>query len=159
MNLPDGFQKITDTAILGFFNEYRFLSNFHVHPIMIDGITYPSNEHAYMAYKTDDIELKKIIAKIPTCSAVKRFGQTISLRADWDNYRVAAMLNCQYQKYEDPELAKLLLATGDKYLEETNWWGDRYWGVQDGVGLNMLGKVCMIVRSNLRQKANAIISF
>ena len=25
---------------------------------------------------------------------------------------------------QNPELGENLLATGDRYLEETNWWGD-----------------------------------
>lgn len=45
-----------------------------------------------------------------------------------------------------------LLATGTRYLEETNTWGDTYWGVCEGKGLNMLGKTLMQVRDELRRR-------
>ena len=53
---------------------------------------------------------------------------------------------------QNPELAMQLLATGTRYLEETNTWGDTYWGVCEGKGLNMLGKTLMQVRDELRRR-------
>ena len=38
-----------------------------------------------------------------------------------------------------------LIDTAGLYLEETNDWGDQFWGV-DGTGLNMLGHTLMFVR-------------
>jgi predicted NAD-dependent protein-ADP-ribosyltransferase YbiA (DUF1768 family) len=43
-----------------------------------------------------------------------------------------------------------LLASGGATLEEGNPWGDRLWGVVDGVGENRLGKILMKVRDELR---------
>ena len=48
--------------------------------------------------------------------------------------------------YRNKELRKKLLETGDRYLEETNWWGDDFWGVCNGEGRNELGKILMKVR-------------
>ena len=36
---------------IGFFDEYRFLSNFHLCPIELDGVVYGSLEAAYQAAK------------------------------------------------------------------------------------------------------------
>ena len=47
-------------------------------------------------------------------------------------------------------LTDALLATGDEKLVEGNTWGDRYWGVCDGNGLNKLGGILERVRENLR---------
>lgn len=174
MNLPENYQIINEHGIYGFFNEFRFLSNFHLCEILIDGIIYPSSEHAYMAYKTDDVLVKQKIADLEKPSDAKKMGQEIELRPDWEYYRVAAMLNCLHLKFQNSELADMLCATENKYLEETNWWKDRFWGVHKSTatkaqlenefssgslkkeiedrpgGLNMLGKCLMIVRSNLR---------
>ena len=46
--------------------------------------------------------------------------------------------------------AELLLATADEELVEVNEWGDCYWGVCRGVGENVLGKLLMRVRAELR---------
>ena len=54
--------------------------------------------------------------------------------------------NLVYQKFLEEPLRSQLLATEDAYLEETNHWGDTYWGVCKGVGENMLGKILMMAR-------------
>ena len=148
--LVDKIYKVTDDTIHGFFMEHRFLSNFHEFPLTLDGITYPSSEHAYMAQKTLSREDQILISQLKKPGDAKRKGQTLTLRPDWEHYRVAAMLQVLYRKFQHPDLALALLDTGNKYLEETNWWNDRFWGVCDGEGLNMLGKCLMIVREDAR---------
>jgi predicted NAD-dependent protein-ADP-ribosyltransferase YbiA (DUF1768 family) len=49
-------------------------------------------------------------------------------------------------KFTIPEMKDKLMATGDAYLEETNTWDDVYWGVCNGVGKNMLGRMLMYIR-------------
>ena len=46
-----------------------------------------------------------------------------------------------------PELKEKLLQTGSKYLEETNYWNDTYWGVCDGKGKKTLGELLMKIRN------------
>ena len=43
-----------------------------------------------------------------------------------------------------------LLDTGDAILIEGNDWGDRYWGVCDGVGQNKLGLILMGLRKKMK---------
>jgi len=51
---------------------------------------------------------------------------------------------------QSKKLSELLLSTGDKYLEETNNWGDEFWGVCNEVGENNLGKILIRVRKKLK---------
>lgn len=141
---------VTDTGIYGFFGDYRFLSNYHLIDIEIDGIVYPSSEHAYMAQKTLDEEIRRHIATLPHPADAKKFGQLITLRPDWNGYRLEAMRRVLDVKFKDDVLAQKLLETGNLYLEETNDWGDVFWGFCGGVGKNMLGKTLMAIRSDLR---------
>lgn len=140
---------VTESAIRGFYGPYAFLSNFHPCTVCIEGISFPSSEHAYMALKTLDREQRLVLAALSSPGKAKKFGRALKLRPDWDSFRLMAMLQVLMEKFKDPVLAKLLLATGDRYLEETNNWGDRFWGV-DGEGANFLGKLLMLVRDHLR---------
>jgi predicted NAD-dependent protein-ADP-ribosyltransferase YbiA (DUF1768 family) len=57
------------------------------------------------------------------------------------------------QKFKlNSKLRAQLLATGNEWLEETNTWGDTFWGVCNGVGQNWLGAILMSVREKLRGK-------
>ena len=44
------------------------------------------------------------------------------------------------------DLKEMLLETKGKYLEETNWWGDKFWGVCNNTGQNQLGQLLMAIR-------------
>ena len=54
------------------------------------------------------------------------------------------------------DLKEKLLATGDAELIEGNTWHDTYWGydITKKRGKNKLGKILMVVREDLRKKAN-----
>lgn len=135
-------------SINGFFDEYRFLSNFWPCEVEFDDFLYPSVEHAYQAAKTFSLAARQEIRNCRTPGAAKKLGQRIDLRPDWEDVRVEIMRRLLYQKFDDPDLMALLAATGDAYLEETNTWGDTFWGVCKGTGKNMLGKLLMEVRDH-----------
>ena len=62
------------------------------------------------------------------------------------------MLAIVFDKFwRNPTLKQRLLATGQRYLEETNHWGDLYYGVdyRTGKGQNVLGQILMKVRTCL----------
>lgn len=146
---------ITETGIYGFFSNYRFLSNFHPCTIIHEGITYPSSEHLYMALKVTDPLLRQRIASIPKASKARAEGQLVPLRPHWEDIKVAMMYQACYAKFsQNIDLREALLETGNKYLEETNYWADRIWGVchvnGEPVGKNLLGKVLVTVREELR---------
>jgi ribA/ribD-fused uncharacterized protein len=136
-------------VIDSFSGEYRFLSNFHPSPVEMKGIVYPTVEHAFQAAKTLDSVERRRIAELDTPGKAKRAGRKVELREDWEQIKVKVMHWLVTRKFEDPQLAELLRATGDVQLIEGNYWGDRFWGVCEGQGLNWLGRVLMDVRSKL----------
>jgi predicted NAD-dependent protein-ADP-ribosyltransferase YbiA (DUF1768 family) len=56
--------------------------------------------------------------------------------------------------FRHENLRRELIETGDMYLEETNHWGDKYYGVCDGEGLNVLGQILMLVRNVIKVNPN-----
>lgn len=149
---------VTDREILGFFGEYRFLSNYHPVDIALDGLVYPSTEHAYVAQKTADPALRAYIAGLPGPQAARTFGKTLQLVPQWDAIRLEAMDRVLQLKFAQPTLGAALLATGERYLEETNNWNDRFYGVCAGRGMNHLGLMLMRIRQQLRKAPSAQFS-
>lgn len=140
-------------AIKGFFGENRFLSNFWFSKVWYDGIEYPSVEHAYQAAKTFNPKARLDIAKLNKPGDAKRAGNDVMLRPDWEEVKVGIMTYLVREKFKNnSSLRRQLLATGDQYLEETNTWRDTFWGVCNGVGQNWLGKILMLVRTELKEK-------
>ena len=141
-------------TIDSFTDKYRFLSNFYPCTITYEGITYPSNEHYYVAMKTTDLPLRKKISEVPTAGQVKRFGRNMEIRPDWDSVKLQVMKYGLEQKFSDPTLAQMLKDTGDAHLIEGNTWHDNFWGICPcskckSLGTNYLGKLLMKVRSEL----------
>jgi hypothetical protein len=132
-----------------FNGNYRFLSNFYPCTVEYEGITYPSNEHYYVAMKTTDLNLRREVANVSTPGQVKRFGRAMEIRPDWDSVKLQVMEYGLRQKFSDPSLAQMLKDTGDAQLVEGNTWGDTYWGICKGVGHNYLGKLLMKVREDI----------
>jgi hypothetical protein len=141
------------TGIFGFFEEYRFLSNFYPAKVEFDGLEYSSTEHAYQAAKTDDPAERRRIRETQKFGEAKRLGKKVKIRPDWEKVKFEVMEDLVRQKFtKHKELKEKLLETGDQYLEETNTWGDKIWGVCKGVGQNHLGKILMKIRGELRNE-------
>lgn len=136
--------------INSFTGQYRFLSNFYPCRINWGTFIYPSVEHAYQAAKTLDPVTRQQIASIRTPGQAKRAGQRLILREQWDNLKVQRMLTFLRLKFSDNNLQTLLLHTGYQALVEGNNWGDNFWGVCNGSGLNHLGTLLMQVREETR---------
>jgi len=133
-----------------FQNKYRFLSNFYYSPVEYEGIIYPSNEHAFQAAKTLDIETRKIMSKINTPDEVKHYGRRVDLRKDWEDVKLQVMYDIVKIKFFSNEILKRkLIDTYDEELVEGNYWNDFYWGICKGKGENHLGKILMKVREEL----------
>jgi len=146
--------------ITQFMGEHRFLSNFHFVPVMFDGVEYPSTEHAYQAAKTLSMLERNEIRAAAKPGEARRLGQKVAMRPDWDEKKLGIMEVLLRQKFSYPELQEGLLATGDRDLIEGNTWHDNYWGVcrctgdhcarSQTLGLNMLGKLLVKIRAELR---------
>lgn len=134
-----------------FRGEFAFLSNFFPSPITIQGIVYPTVEHAFQAKKTMNREDRLVIAGCRTPGEAKRMGRRVELRPDWDrSTRLSVMFSLLWDKFKDPVLRERLLNTAPRMLIEGNSWGDRFWGICDGSGENHLGELLMRVRSACR---------
>jgi hypothetical protein len=131
-----------------------FLSNMTKSPIVINGVQYPTAEHAFQALKFEDARIQRAIAEASTGAKAKTLGRTreYPIRQDWDTARVEVMEQVVLEKFKQNKLlGEKLLATGDTQLIEGNTWNDRFWGVpENGKGANLLGQVLMNVRRMLR---------
>jgi ribA/ribD-fused uncharacterized protein len=139
-----------------FDGEYRFLSNFWPATVVLDGLMYPTVEHAYQAAKTDVFACRLVIQAADTPGQAKRLGRRMPLRPDWERVKQDVMASLLRQKFAPGTgLADQLLATGYEGLIEGNSWHDNYWGVCYcpkccNRGQNRLGKLLMNIRKELR---------
>lgn len=140
--------SVDEKSICGLFDQFRPLSNFHVCPVHFGGLKYMSSEAAYMACKTLDPQVKNKFTGDLKPNQAKVLGREIQLRSDWESYKVLAMTKVLTAKFvQNNDLGDLLVSTGERYIEETNDWNDKFWGADVfGAGDNMLGNVLMHVR-------------
>lgn len=131
-----------------FDGEYSFLSNFYDSPLIYNELIYLNSEAAFQAQKCP--ERASEFCTLPPGKA-KRLGRKVQLRADWDLIKNNVMYEVVKAKFsQNHDLRKKLLDTGSEELIEGNYWNDKYWGVCNGEGLNMLGKTLMIIREEFR---------
>lgn len=136
--------------INSFTGKYFFLSNFYEAPVKWKGITYRNNEAAFQSAKVLDKTLRKEFSDLDPSSA-KRKGRQVKLRPGWDEIKFDIMYDICYEKFSQNEDLKIkLLDTGEEHLEEGNNWGDKIWGTVKGKGQNLLGKILMEVREELK---------
>lgn len=139
-----------DKEIKGFFGGYRWLSNYHICDVFYEGDTYPSSENAFQAAKALWADRSLFFKCTP--SEAKTFGKNVKIDniLAWDSRKVDVMRKILEDKFtRNLDLKEKLLETQGKYLEETNWWGDVFWGVCNSKGQNMLGKLLMEIRDKL----------
>lgn len=146
-----------------FDGKYAFLSNFFPSPITFDGVTFPTMENWFQAWKTENPAEFLLIATADTPGKSKRLGRQCALRKDWEEVKVDVMRDGLRLKFKDPVLRKKLLATGDEELMEGNTWHDNTWGncvcarCQGTPGRNMLGMLLMELRNEIRyEEANNV---
>lgn len=140
-----------------FKDDNGFLSNFYPCTVTLDGVEYPTVEHAFQAAKTLDPEVRQKIRDASTPGKAKRMGKALKLNMSvpaWNVVKVAIMYDLVKQKFSKEPFRTKLLSTGDAELIESNWWGDTFWGVCMGKGENNLGKILMRVREELRKEVH-----
>lgn len=136
-------------VIREFIDAYAFLSNFYHSPVKYRNLIYLNAEAAFQAQKESCEKDKEQYTRMNPAQA-KLVGRNCNLREDWEEIKEQTMYEIVKAKFtQNKALARLLLATGDAYLEEGNWWHDTTWGVCNGVGENKLGKILMRVREEL----------
>ncbi len=134
--------------------QYGAFSNFAPYPIELMGKQWPTSEHFFQAQKfagTDHEESVRL-ATSPMIAAQMGRDRKRPLRPDWEIVKDEIMRNAVRAKFQQyPELSDLLQATGDaEIVEHTE--KDAYWGDGgDGTGKNMLGRILMEVREEMRR--------
>lgn len=133
---------------------YGFMSNYYKARFFIYSRWWPSVEHAYQAQKcTDPAEYDAIHQTVRSDDA-RLLGQKVKMREHWhDIHKSIVMEECVRAKFlQHKDLRDQLMATGEEELiEDTFTTNDMYWGCgTDGTGLNMLGKILMKIRGELK---------
>jgi len=149
-------------VIDSFTGQHGFLSNFHPSPLVLDGVPYPSAEHAFNTLKTLDAAQAETVRTAPSPGMAKRAGRRVTLRPGWDEHvRFDVMAQVVRAKFTNRELRAALLGTGDALLIEGTGTGKRAWHDQTWgqcfcpkhasfAGGNHLGRILMAERARLR---------
>jgi ribA/ribD-fused uncharacterized protein len=134
-------------------DQYGCFSNFAPYPIKLKGKIWPTSEHYFQAQKFPGTEYEEQIRRAQSPMVAARMGRSRKrpLRSDWEAVKDDVMREAVRAKFaQHPVLCDILLGTGDALLVEHTK-KDRYWGDGgDGQGKNMLGKILMQVREELR---------
>ncbi len=137
-------------SITSFTGEHAFLANSYPCFVKLDTMTYPDVESAYQAAKSWDIRDRLSCKASHNALEVWERGQTFQLREDWEKVKISIMWDLISQKFENPKLKALLLATGDALLINGGRNGDAFWGQINGEGKNQLGELLMRLRNKLQ---------
>jgi len=135
--------------------DFYVLSNFSSFSVNIFGHTFPTSEHAYhwVKFLGMNRDLGQAVRKAPSAHEAFKIAERhkAERRPDWDSIKVDVMRKILCAKVDQHEyVRRKLLATGDRELVE-NSWRDSYWGWgADRKGRNMLGKLWMGIRAELR---------
>lgn len=138
-----------------FQKQYRFLSNFWLARVLLDGVVYPSVEHAYQAAKTKSKVVREQIRVASTAGVAKQLGRALIVHLDWTiPLKLHIMEGLILEKFRNnTNLRNRLCATAPAKLVEGNYWHDNFWGdcfcarCQATEGHNHLGKILMRVRN------------
>jgi len=133
--------------------EHGGFSNFSAHPVQLGGKRWPTSEHYFQAQKFPGMAHEEEIRRARSPGEAARMGRDRRrpLRKDWEAVKDGVILEVVRAKFtQHEELKALLLSTGEEELVEHTV-RDRYWADGgDGSGKNMLGKILMRVRAELR---------
>lgn len=131
---------------------YGWMSNFAQYGVTIDNIYYPTNEHFYQSQKSLDPKDQEFIRTAPKAYQAKHRGSEIQIRPDWENVKIGIMRVGLLAKINQHLVLRTkLLATGEALLIEDSP-SDYYWGIGNGSGQNMMGKLWMEIRESLKSK-------
>ena len=149
-----------------FRGHYRFLSNYYYATQVINGVTYPTNEHFFQACKTLVPEEQFAIIAAPSPTVAKRMGSPkgyvmpdgtlfkIVVRSDWPLISIGIMrIGIDAKFGQNIPLHNELILTHPHRLCEGNYWHDNLWGdckcprCLDIQGLNLLGQLQMAYRA------------
>ncbi len=112
-----------------------------------------------MSAKSDDVRwYLKCTDESIRPGEIKKMSRGILQIKKWDSIKVEVMSECLKQKFNQEPYKTLLLETGDTFIQEGNFWGDTFWGVDlnSNLGENRLGKLIMEIRDELKREPKRI---
>ncbi|MFG2298994.1 NADAR family protein [Streptomyces sp. NPDC048603] len=125
-------------------------------PVVVDGTTYPSVEHAYWALSVADAAGRAEVAGAETGPQARQRAADLPRRQGWEQARNAVMARLMRAKFDQhPDLAAILLATGEATVlcdDDSDYWGDN-----GGRGRNWSGRLLELVRSELQARGHGIL--
>jgi ribA/ribD-fused uncharacterized protein len=137
------------------------LSNLYPRPIVLDGVGYPTAEHAIKAAEARRPEVREWLAAAPSAELAALAGGLLPAGErvpGWSGRRLDVMrriLAAKFQQHAD--LGALLLSTGEAAIVELAPDDDpvnRFWSrvAGSGIGENWLGRLLVELRATLRQE-------
>jgi N-glycosidase YbiA len=136
---------------------YGCFSNFSTHGVELKGKWWPTSEHYFQAQKFAGTEHEELVrlAKSPKQAAEMGRDRSRPLRDDWEQVKDDVMREAVRQKFlTHPDIQEILLGTGQEELIEATT-NDYYWGCgTNKTGKNMLGKILMEVRAEIRARSS-----
>jgi ribA/ribD-fused uncharacterized protein len=130
------------------------LASYSMHTFELDGFIWPSVEHYFHAMRYLDSAYAESIRLAEHPAVAAKLGKSWwhKKRKDWDQVKVTVMTRATYIKCRThPEIAKLLLDSGDIEIKEVSQY-DYFWGCgRDLRGKNAYGKMLMDIRNKLRE--------
>ncbi|WIN00609.1 NADAR family protein [Actinoplanes oblitus] len=135
---------------------YGCFSNFSTHGFDLDECWWPTAEHYFQAQKFAGTRHADVVRRAPDPLRAAELGRDRSrpLRRDWVRVRDDVMRRAVLAKFRaHADIRAVLLGTGDAAIvEDTDT--DHYWGRgRTGAGKNMLGRILMRTRAQLRAGA------
>jgi ribA/ribD-fused uncharacterized protein len=139
-------------------NEKPFgaFSNLFRRPIVFEGVTFSTAEHAYQAGKARRPEVREWLMAAPSPALLAMAAHGLyqwDVTPSWSRIkfdRMRGVLQAKFTQHDD--LRKLLVSTGSARVVESATVDNavnRLWGEVNGVGKNMLGELLMELRSQL----------
>lgn len=144
----------TNEQVFFYEQEFYVLSNFSAFRLKWNGWDFDTSEHAYhwekFIYHTATQRLVREARSAHDAFKIAESRKGLQ-RSDWNVVRVGIMKSILHAKASQHEyVRRKLLATGDRELIEDSW-RDDFWGWgPNGDGKNMLGKLWMDIRGELR---------
>lgn len=128
-------------------SDIDWLRNDYYHDIFVQGFCYPTVEHAFQASKTSDQNLKRKISEASIRDA-RKIGRNCNIIPGWDLIKENVMEIILREKFKNPLLGERLARIGTGNIVMNGY--DKYWGVIDGEGDNIIGKILMRIRGENR---------
>lgn len=152
MSTNKSTEGLRSVVLRGFFGRNAWLGNSYPAAFRIDGLTWKSVDHYVFAKRAIKESDRDAVREAETPIKARTVSKTMRWRPDWkeaDVENVKAAVEAKF--FQNVELGRKLIYTRDIELVHENRWGDKLWGVCEGEGENLLGKLLMEIREKLME--------